>query len=430
MLAVPCNSRKRERKEKMKMFSKRRVVHLLYHRKKDTDIFYPKQHQKVASLCRQSTTLCVSQQRKRKTYMLSSSSPFAAPRSLSPVASTSSSPTSRARDHRRRKAPCFLSRANIIVVAKTIGNNNALRSIRCRASSSSDDDDDDNNNDGRERAKKKKKKKNVVVLTREAGKNEQMRKIVSQPRFGENVSVLEMPLVESVPGEDAARLRETLETKQFQWIIVTSPEAAKVFTKAWVEAGKPEGLNIGTVGGGTTRALPKQEEMKWARLFTPTKALGEVLAEELPLNLDDGDSKDSKNSNREVLYPCSKKAAKTIQNGLSSRGFTVTRLNTYSTEQVTDIPKDVLEKAVEANVVTFGSPSAVKAWKSLTLDMLEERGGKHPTYACIGQTSANACEDCELPDVWHPENPGIEGWAEVVKLCLEQDESEKWRGIL
>ena len=102
-----------------------------------------------------------------------------------------------------------------------------------------------------------------------------MRKIVSQPRFGENVSVLEMPLVESVPGEDAARLRETLETKQFQWIIVTSPEAAKVFTKAWVEAGKPEGLNIGTVGGGTTRALPSQEEMKWARLFTPTKALDE-----------------------------------------------------------------------------------------------------------------------------------------------------------
>ena len=387
---------------------------------------------KIKIVCRQSTR----SQSKRKTML---SSPFG---SLSPVASTSSSTTPRARDHRRRGAPCFFSRA----VALTIGNARRTfaafdddedfakrrRAARCRASSSSslddDDDDDDGDDDGRERAKKKNNV--VVVLTREAGKNEQMRKIVSQPPFGENVSVLEMPLVESVPAEDAERLRETLETKQFQWIIVTSPEAAKVFTNAWVEAGKPEGLNIGTVGGGTTRALPSQEEMKWARLFTPTKALGEVLAEELPLNLDDGDSKDSKNSNREVLYPCSKKAAKTIQNGLSSRGFTVTRLNTYSTEQVTDIPKDVLEKAVEANVVTFGSPSAVKAWKSLTLDMLEERGGKHPTYACIGQTSANACEDCELPDVWHPENPGMEGWAEVVKLCLEQDESEKWRGIL
>jgi uroporphyrinogen-III synthase len=299
----------------------------------------------------------------------------------------------------------------------------------CASSSSSSGKEDDDASAATTRTSEKK----VVVLTRESGKNGQMRKILSQPPFGEDVvSVLEMPLVESVPAEDSEKLRGALETKKFQWIVVTSPEAAKVFTKAWVEAGKPEGLNIGTVGGGTTRALPPREEMKWARLFTPSKALGEVLAEELPLDLDEDSSNDdsSANSNREVLYPCSKKAAKTVENGLSSRGFAVTRLNTYSTEQVTDIPREILEKAVDANVVTFGSPSAVKAWKSLTLELLEERGGRHPTYACIGQTSATACEDCELPDVWHPEDPGMEGWAEVVKLCLEQDESEKWQGIV
>ena len=298
----------------------------------------------------------------------------------------------------------------------------------CASSSGKEDDDA-----SVARTTTRTSEKKVVVLTRESGKNGQMRKILSQPPFGEDVvSVLEMPLVESVPAEDSEKLRGALETKKFQWIVVTSPEAAKVFTKAWVEAGKPEGLNIGTVGGGTTRALPPREEMKWARLFTPSKALGEVLAEELPLDLDEDSSNDdsSANSNREVLYPCSKKAAKTVENGLSSRGFAVTRLNTYSTEQVTDIPREILEKAVDANVVTFGSPSAVKAWKSLTLELLEERDGRHPTYACIGQTSATACEDCELPDVWHPEDPGMEGWAEVVKLCLEQDESEKWQGIV
>ena len=289
----------------------------------------------------------------------------------------------------------------------------------------------------------KTKKTKVVVLTREAGKNEQMRKILAsiqqQLSFDDDtdkdnefvVETLEMPLVESKRNEDEAKkLVDLLKSKTFRWIIVTSPEAANVFAKAWADAGKPEGLNIGTVGGGTTRALPTKEEMKWAKLFTPSKALGEVLAEELPLDIIDSDNESSNsNSNREVLYPCSKKAAKTIENGLSSRGFIVTRLNTYSTEQVTNIPKEVLERAVDASVVTFGSPSAVKAWKSLTLELLEERGGKHPTYACIGQTSANACEDCELPDVWHPEDPGMEGWAEVVKLCLEQDESEKWRGV-
>jgi uroporphyrinogen-III synthase len=301
-------------------------------------------------------------------------------------------------------------------------NASGRRQQRANASSSSSKEEE------------KTEKTKVVVLTREAGKNEQMRKILASIEEDKDnefvVETLEMPLVESKRNEEEAKkLVDLLQSKTFRWIIVTSPEAANVFAKAWADAGKPEGLNIGTVGGGTTRALPTKEEMKWASLFTPSKALGEVLAEELPLDVDGDNESSNSNSNREVLYPCSKKAAKTIENGLSSRGFIVTRLNTYSTEQVTNIPKEVLERAVDASVVTFGSPSAVKAWKSLTLELLEERGGKHPTYACIGQTSANACEDCELPDVWHPEDPGMEGWAEVVKLCLEQDESEKWRGV-
>ncbi|CAL6421210.1 unnamed protein product [Bathycoccus prasinos] len=292
-------------------------------------------------------------------------------------------------------------------------NASGRRQQRANASSSSKEEEE------------KTEKTKVVVLTREAGKNEQMRKILASIDEDKDnefvVETLEMPLVESKRNEEEAKkLVDLLKSKTFRWIIVTSPEAANVFAKAWADAGKPEGLNIGT-------------EMKWARLFTPSKALGEVLAEELPLDIIDGDNEssnsESTDSNREVLYPCSKKAAKTIENGLSSRGFIVTRLNTYSTEQVTNIPKEVLERAVDASVVTFGSPSAVKAWKNLTLELLEERAGKHPTYACIGQTSANACEDCELPDVWHPEDPGMEGWAEVVKLCLEQDESEKWRGV-
>ena len=146
-----------------------------------------------------------------------------------------------------------------------------------------------------------------------------------------------MPLVRSVPESEGARLRETLkQTIPMDHSDVT--RSGESIYKAWVEAGKPEGLNIGTVGGGTAGAAKARGD-EYGRDCSPTKALGEVLAEELPLNLDDGDSKDSKNSNREVLYPCSKKAAKTIQNGLSSRGFTVTRLNTYSTEQVTDIEK-------------------------------------------------------------------------------------------
>lgn len=143
----------------------------------------------------------------------------------------------------------------------------------------------------------KTEKKKLVVLTREAGKNEQMRKILASIEEDKDnefvVETLEMPLVESERNEEEAKkLVDLLQSKTFRWIIVTSPEAANVFAKAWADAGKPEGLNIGTVGGGTTRALPTKEEMKWASLFTPSKALGEVLAEELPLDVD-GDNESS-----------------------------------------------------------------------------------------------------------------------------------------
>jgi len=290
-------------------------------------------------------------------------------------------------------------------------------------------------------AKKGKKKKMVVVLTREEGKNKQMRDMLqSTERSAETssesssfeIEVLEMPLVESVANEEeVSMLCERLKNDdergaRYQWICVTSPEAAKVFTEQWRKAGKPK-VNVASVGGGTSKSLPKREELGGA-FFTPSKALGEVLAEELPLAINDNSDDDDNNNdnNREVLYPCSKKAAKTIENGLSKRGFKVTRLNTYSTEQVRTITKEVLEKAIEADCVTFGSPSAVKAWKALTHVMIEEeRDGIHPTYACIGQTSATACEELELPDVWHPEDPSVESWAEVVRECLK---AEKWTG--
>ena len=50
--------------------------------------------------------------------------------------------------------------------------------------------------------------------------------------------------------------------------------------------------------------------------------------------------------------PCSKKAAKTIENGLSSR-LHRDSIEHVQHEQVTNIPKEVLERAVDVSVVTF-----------------------------------------------------------------------------
>ena len=44
------------------------------------------------------------------------------------------------------------------------------------------------------------------------------------------------------------------EPKGFQWILVTSPEAAKTFLEGWEEAGRPK-IRLAVVGGGTAKVF-------------------------------------------------------------------------------------------------------------------------------------------------------------------------------
>jgi len=246
-----------------------------------------------------------------------------------------------------------------------------------------------------------------VVLTREEGKNGDMRARLSV----RGIEVLEMPLIETAAGADAAALPAALaDAAGWDWVCITSPEAAKVFLRGWREAGEPD-VPIATVGKGTAKAL-KGEYARGAltrEAFTPSKADAATLAGELPLTA----------KSARVLYPASAKAASTLQEGLRSRGARVTRLNTYSTEKVTAVDPDAMALAVAADVVTFGSPSAVKAWLALSGLADEEGRGAHPLYACIGGTSARACDKVGLPGVLFPESPGVDGWERVVLDALD-----------
>lgn len=246
-----------------------------------------------------------------------------------------------------------------------------------------------------------------VVLTREEGKNGDMRARLSV----RGIEVLEMPLIETAAGADAAALPAALaDAAGWDWVCITSPEAAKVFLRGWREAGEPD-VSIATVGKGTAKVL-KGEYARGAltrEAFTPSKADAATLAGELPLTA----------KSARVLYPASAKAASTLQEGLRSRGARVTRLNTYSTEKVTAVDPDAMALALAADVVTFGSPSAVKAWLALSGLADEEGRGAHPLYACIGGTSARACDKVGLPGVLFPESPGVDGWERVVLDALD-----------
>ena len=185
-----------------------------------------------------------------------------------------------------------------------------------------------------------------VALTREDGANGKLAKLIGGgDSSSSGCEVVELPCIMFADGEDSSQLPQALTASDI--IVITSPQAASVFLSAWEIAGRPSGLKVASVGKGTSSPLIKAGITP---IFEPSDSTAETLASELPSSL--GSS---------VLYPSSAIAENTLAKGLEQRGFKVTRLNTYSTvpavwtEQQTQLARSV-------DIVTFGSPSAVKTW--------------------------------------------------------------------
>ncbi|GLC37636.1 hypothetical protein PLESTF_001639600 [Pleodorina starrii] len=242
-----------------------------------------------------------------------------------------------------------------------------------------------------------------VLLTREAGKNDKLRDALTKKGY----QCLELPLIEHTDGPDRALLPGLLAAAadRYEWVALTSPEAASVFLAGWEQAGRPK-LRIAVVGGGTGDVLL---QAGITPDYVPSKALGKVMGSELP-RVPGGSGL--------VLYPASAKASTDLQDSLAAAGFEVHRINTYNTGPVKSVPADLLAEALAADVVTFGSPSAVKAWVGLA--GLEVANAK--VNACIGSTSARACASAGISQhVFFPDAPGIEGWVEAVERgCRER----------
>lgn len=238
-----------------------------------------------------------------------------------------------------------------------------------------------------------------VVVTREAGKNAKLVKALEQ----HNISCVELPLIEHAAGPDKERLPGMLQAGGFDWVAITSPEAATVFLEGWRAAGSPE-VRLAVVGAGTGEVL---EAAGVKPAFTATKALGKVMGSELPHIAGGGDV---------VLYPSSAKASTDLQDSLTAAGFKVTRINTYNTVGITNVDPQALQQALAADAITFGSPSAVKAWVAL----VGLEAAQKMMSVCIGSTSARACNTAGLTKVIYPDAPSIESWVECVLEALQQ----------
>ena len=242
-----------------------------------------------------------------------------------------------------------------------------------------------------------------VVLTREAGKNGKLLKMLQK----RGIHCLEMPLIETTEGPDTHRLPTILRqhSQDYDWVCITSPEAAKVFMKGWIEAGRSPSVRIAVVGDGTGKIFIEAGEAALLPQFTPSVANAEHFAPELP-RIPGG-------TNR-ILYPSSNKASTQLQEGLLARGFVVDRLNTYDTLPVTTLDARELELAKEAAVVAVASPSAVKAW----VHFVGKEVAGRVSVACIGSTSARAAEKAGLSRVFYPDAPGLDTFAATIEEAL------------
>jgi len=246
----------------------------------------------------------------------------------------------------------------------------------------------------------------LVVLTREVGKNGKLAAALAQ----RGLATLELPLVSTSPGPDAGALPPALAHPDgWEWVVVTSPEAASVFLAGWRAAGSPP-TRVAVVGAGTGRALLEVEPGPLRVEFAPTLANAASLAAELP---------SMPGGCRRVLYPASAKAGAALEEGLRARGFSVTRLNTYTTLPVAPSALDptALAAALDAPVIALASPSAAKAWLAAA-----GVGAPRRAAAGIGSTTATAARAAGFDRVHFPDAPGLAGFVESIVEALAAGE--------
>eukprot|EP00934_Nitzschia_sp_Nitz4_P003076 Nitzschia sp. Nitz4//scaffold48_size128905//81693//82598//NITZ4_003607-RA/size128905-processed-gene-0.251-mRNA-1//-1//CDS//3329553003//3066//frame0 len=242
-----------------------------------------------------------------------------------------------------------------------------------------------------------------IATTREQGKNGALvsgvKDMISLPS---TVECLELSCIQHAPGPDVHSLRKILTQNAWDYVVVTSPEAANVLIPNWdVVRGAP--IPVAAVGGATKEML---ERSGIQVAFFPSKATAATLAKELVPT--------SKSNGTTVLYPTSARAKDTLQNDLKARGFCVTRLNTYDT--VTAVwSKKQRESSRTVDIACFASPSAVSGWLQNT------ENNNNVVAACIGETSAEYCRDHGWdPDrIFYPEKPGLPGWLKTIRDSVE-----------
>jgi len=201
--------------------------------------------------------------------------------------------------------------------------------------------------------------------------------------------VRELPVVTiAAPPDGGATMADAADRVRqgaYDWVVCTSANAVDRLVERLRDGRDLGRARIAVVGTATAAAL---ERHRLVADLVASPSTAEGLADAMPAR-DPGAA--SVGATGRVLYPRAVAARPVLAAGLRAKGWDVDEVDAYQTVPVPAgaVPAGELD-AVLGGVVTFTSPSTVRAFVGLT-------GGRAPAVvACIGPVTAAAARDAGL----------------------------------
>lgn len=197
-------------------------------------------------------------------------------------------------------------------------------------------------------------------------------------------SVVHWPCIRFADPENPSRMRRAVARgDEFDWVVLSSPRAARRWLAALAETSFPTGPTpaIAVVGPATARVVRDagRDPAVTAEEYSGA-GLVETLAAATPL------------AGARVLFPAADRASDVIPRGLERYGAAVERVVAYRT-LVTPPDPSVVREAVDADrvhVVAFASPSAVDGFLGGFADSASFDPRERLRAAAIGPTTGAA----------------------------------------
>lgn len=200
-----------------------------------------------------------------------------------------------------------------------------------------------------------------------------------------------LPLLESLPPADPAPAEAALDRiAGFDWIVLTSGNAARFFAERWARRGRPFPVppRVAVIGPATAEAaraagLPVHVESRELRGRAIPDVLGDL-------------------AGRAVLLPRSDLARADTPEAFTAAGARVDDVVFYRTASIAPDADGLATLRAGVDVLTFLSPSAVDAFVTLLGDDARRLAAR-ATVACIGPVTAEAARAAGFPVHVQPE---------------------------